>query len=186
MNKTMQEDSNPIKDVLFDYLKSEKKILDLVSQSKFTDIIENALDNLYDKVVSMGKKEESLGILATGLLHYLLTNALIPSQRKIEYNKIDIDIVIPNLKTLETDPKKSLIIYIPKSSENNVIKEKLNQLEKIQPIKDNIWIVTTKKLDFQNKTYEIKKNNSSFSEIINDVGQFVNVQGESKFKILRI
>ena len=112
MNKAMQEESNPIKDILFDYLKSEKKILDFASQSKFTEIIENVLDNLYDKVVSMGVKEESLGILATGLLHYLLTNALIPSQRKIEYNKIEIDIVIPNLKTLEIDPKKSGICFV--------------------------------------------------------------------------
>jgi len=181
----MQEEQNPIKDYLFDYLKS-KKIQELTTQSKFIELINNVLENCFDKIVSMGGKEEGLAILATGLLHYLLTNALIPSQRKIEYNKIEIDIVIPNLKTLQTDPKKSLIICIPKSSDNNIIKEKLNQLEKIQPIKDNIWIITTKELDFQNKTYEIKKNNGSFSKIINDIGQFVNVQGENKFKILRI
>lgn len=185
MNKLMQEEPNPIKDYLFDYLKS-KKIQELTAQSKFIEIINDVLENCFDKIVSMGGKEEGLAILATGLLHYLLTNALIPSQRKIEYNKIEIDIVIPNLKTLQTDPKKSLIIYISKNSDKKVMKEKLNQLEKIQPIKDNIWIITTKELDFQNKTYEIKKNKASISKIINDIGQFVNVQGENKFKILRI
>jgi hypothetical protein len=183
----MQEEPNPIKDFLFDYLKkSEKKIQELISQSKFTEIIDDVLENCYDKVISMGQKEESLGILATGLLHYLLTNAIISSQRKIEYDEIQIDIIIPDLKTLKIDPKKTLILCIPKTIDKTIIEQKLGRLQKIQPIKDNIWIVITKKLDFQNKTYVIEKENASFSKIIYDIAQFVNVQGQSKFKILRI
>jgi len=54
----------------------------------------------------MGEKEEVVGVLATGLLHYLLTNALISSQRKVTYNDNELDIVIPDTKTLEKDPKK--------------------------------------------------------------------------------
>ena len=103
----MQEEPNPIKEFLFNYLKkSEKRIQELISQSKFTEIIDDVLENCYDKVISIGGKE-GLGILATGLLHYLLTNALVFSQRKIEYNGIQIDIIIPDLKTLEIDPKKN-------------------------------------------------------------------------------
>ena len=185
-NKLMSEEPNPIKDFLFGYIKSKEKIQVLTSQSKFTEIIDNVLENCYDKVITMGKKEESLAILSTGLLHYLLTNAMIHSQRKIKYNGIEIDIVIPNLKTLEIDPKKTLIIYIPKTNDINTIEQKLKKLKKIQPINDNIWLVLSKKLDFQNKTYVVKKKNTSFSKIIYDIGQFVNVQGQSKFKILRI
>jgi hypothetical protein len=182
----MQEEPNPIKDFLFDYLKkSEKRILELVSQSKFTEIIDDVLENCYDKVISMGG-EEGLGILATGLLHYLLTNALVSSQRKIDYNGIQIDMIIPDLKTLEIDPKKTLVICIPKTIDKTIIEQKLEQLQKIQPIKDNIWLVTTKKLDVQTKTYVIEKKNASFSKIIYDIAQFVNVQGQNKFKILRI
>ena len=186
-NKLMQEEPNPIKDFLFDYIKkSEEKIQKLTSQSKFAEIIDDVLENCYDRVISMGEKEESLGILATGLLHYILTNALISSQRNIEYNGIPLDIVIPNLKTLEIDPKKTLIICIPKTIDKNTIEQKLEQLQKIQPIKDNIWLVITKKLDFQNKTYVVEKKNVSFSKIIYDIAQFVNVHGQNKFKILRI
>jgi len=186
-NKLMQEEPNPIKDFLFDYIKkSEKNIQELTSQSKFTEIIDDVLENCYDGVISMGEKEESVGILATGVLHYILTNALVSSQRKIEYNGIQIDIIIPNLKTLEIDPKKTLIICIPKTIDKNTIKQKLELLQKIQPIKDNIWLVITKKLDFQNKTYVVKKKNASFSKIIYDIAEFVNVHGQSKFKILRI
>ena len=182
----MQEESNPIKDFLFDYLKkSEKRIQELVSQSKFTEIIDDVLGNCYDKVILMGG-EESLGILATGLLHYLLTNALVPSQRKIDYNGIQIDIIIPDLKTLEIDPKKTLVICIPKTIDKTIIEQKLEQLQKIQPNKDNIWLVTTKKLDVQTRTFVIEKKNATFSKIIYDIGQFVNVQGQNKFKILRI
>jgi len=181
----MSEESNPIKEYLFDYLES-KKIQELTSQSKFPELINDVLENCFDKVISMGEKEESLATLATGLLHYLLTNALIPSQRKIELNGTEIDIVIPNLKTLENDPNKALIIYIPKTMDVNTIKQKLDSLTKIQPNSKNIWLVLSKKLDFQNNTYVIEKKNQSFSKIIVDIGQFVNVQGQNKFKILRI
>ncbi|MBI4131458.1 MAG: hypothetical protein HY476_03100 [Nitrosarchaeum sp.] len=182
----MQEEPNPIKDFLFDYLKkSEKRIQELTLQAKFTEIIDDVLENCYDKVITIGGKE-GLGILATGLLHYLLTNALVSSQRKIEHNEVEIDIVIPDLKTLQIDPKKTLIICIPKTIDKTIIEQKLEQLQKIQPIKANIWLVTTKKLDVQTKTYVIEKKNASFSKIIYDIGQFVNVQGQNKFKILRI
>ncbi len=186
-NKLMQEESNPIKDFLFNHIKnSEKNIQELISQSNFAEITDNVLENCYDKVISMGEKEESLGILATGLLHYLLTNALVSSQRKIEYGGVQIDIIIPNLKTLKIDPKKTLIICIPKTTDKNIIEQKLNQLQKIQPVKDNIWLVTTKKLNFQNRTYVIEQKHASFSKIIYDIAQFVNVQSHNTFKILRI
>lgn len=186
-NKLMQDESNSIKDFLFAYIKnSEKNIRELISQSNFAEIIDNVLENCYDRVISMGSKEESLGILATGLLHYLLTNALVSSQRKIEYEGVQIDIIIPNLKTLKIDPKKTLIVCIPKTTDENIIEQKLNQLQKIQPVKDNIWLVTTKKLIFQNRTYVIEQKHASFSKIIYDIAQFVNVQDYNTFKILRI
>jgi hypothetical protein len=180
----MSEEPNPIKDYLFEYLKS-KKIQELAAQSKFTEIAEDVLENCYDKVISMGEKEENLAVLSTGLLHYLLTNALIPSQRKIEYKGVEIDIVIPNLKTLDVDQNKTIIIYIPKTMNVDIIKQKLDNLKKIQ-LNNNIWLVLSKKLDFQNKTYIVEKKNSSFSKIIEDIWQFVNIQGQNKFKILRI
>ncbi len=182
----MEEESNPVKEYLFNYIeKSEKRFQDLFSHTKMNEIIDDILDNCYHKVALMKNKEESLGVLATGLLHYMLTNAMLASQRKIEYQGVEIDIVIPDLKTLEKDPKKTLIICMPKTLDKNIIKEKLEQLQKIQPEKQNIWLVLTQDLGFD-KTYVIQKEESSFSSIIYDIAQFVNVQGENKFKILRI
>ena len=182
----MEEESNPIKEYLFDYIeKSEKKFQQLFSQTKMDEIINDILDNCYDKVVTMGNREESLGVLATGILHYMLTNAHITSQRKVEYQGVELDIVIPDLKTLEKDPKKTLIIYISKTLDKNSIEEKLKQLEKIQPEKQNIWLVLTQDMGFA-KTFVIQKEKSLFSNIIFDIAQFTNVHGHNKFKILRI
>ncbi|HJJ22718.1 MAG TPA: hypothetical protein OQH54_03260 [Nitrosopumilus sp.] len=183
----MQEETNPVKEYLFDYLlKSDEKIQKLIPDEKFSEIIDDVIENCYDKIITLGEKDESVGILATGLLHFLLTNTLLNSQRKVEYNGIEIDIVIPDLKTLEKDPKQTLIICIPKTSEKKEIEKKLTEIYKIQPEKQNIWLVLSQDLDFKNKSYVIDKKNSTFSEIIYDIAQFVNVHGQSKFKILRV
>ena len=149
----MQEDPNLVKEYLFDYLsKSEEKIQKLISDKKFSEIIDDVITNCYDKIITLGKRDESVGVLATGLLHFLLTNALLTSQRKIQYNGIEIDIVIPDLKTLEKDPKKTLLICIPKTSKKKEIEQKLMELYKIQPEKQNVWLVLSQKLDFENKS----------------------------------
>jgi len=183
----MQEEPNQIKDYLFDYLsKSDEKIQKLILNKKFSEIIDNVMANCYDKIITLGERDESIGILATGLLHFLLTNALLNSQRKVKYNGVEIDIVIPDLKTLEKDPKQTLIIYIPKTSNKKEIEQKLTELYKIQPEKQNVWLVLSQKLDFENRSYILEKDNQTFSKIIFDIAQFVNVHGQNKFKILRI
>jgi len=179
------EEESPIKENLFEYIKkSEKKIQELLSQKKMSVIIEDIISSCYDKVTQKNK-DENLAVLATGILHYMLTNAMITSQRKIEFQGISLDIVIPDLKTLEKDPKKSIIIHIPETSNKILIKEKIELLECIQPEKQNIWLVLNEDLGFKNKTFEIKKG-GSFTNIIFEIVNFVNVQGNDKFKILKI
>ena len=182
----MDEESNPIKDYLFEYIENSKTIPKLIIEKKFDEIIHEITTNCYDKVISMGEKDESVGILATGLLHYLLTNALITSQRKIEYDGNELDIVVPDVKTLEKDPKKTLLICIPKSSDITIIDEKISKLEKIQSEKENIWLVLSKDVPTRKKSFILSKDNNTFSKIIFEIAQFSNVHGTSKFKILRI
>lgn len=183
----MQEESNPVKDYLFEYLlKSEAKIQKLIADKKFSEIIDDIISNCYDKITTMGEKDVSIGILATGLLHYLLTNALINSQRKVEYQGIEIDIIVPDIKTLEKDPKKTLLICIPKSSNKKTIQEKISKLEEIQPEKENIWIVLSENIPIDKKLFVLSKENNTFSKIIYEIAQFSNVGGSNKFKILRV
>ena len=181
------EEPNPVKEYLFNYIhNSEKKFQELFFQEKLDQIINDILEKCYYKITVLDNKEESLGVLATGILHFMLTSTMIASQRKVEYKGIQVDIVVPDLKTLEQDPKKTLVILIPKTLDKKQIQEKLDQLNKIQPENQNIWLVLTQDLGFDYKTYVIKKENGSFSKIIFDIAQFVNVQGHNKFKILRI
>jgi len=181
-----EEEANPIKDYLFEYIENSDTLPSLIIEKKFDVILEDITDNCYDKVISMGEKEEVIGVLATGLLHYLLTNALITSQRKIDFNGTDVDIVVPDIKTLEKDPKKTLLICIPKSSDVNAINEKIAQLEKIQPEKENIWLVLSESIQVKNKSFVLSKKNNTFSKIVFEIAKFSNVGGSNKFKILRI
>ena len=182
----MDDEVNPIKEYLFDYIKSSETIPKLIAEKKFDQIIEEVIQNCYDKILTMGEKNESIGVLATGILHYLLTNALITSQRKVEYSKEDLDIVIPDIKTLENDPKKTLLIYIAKTSNINEIDEKIEKLEKIQPEKENIWTVLSEDIPIKKKSFILSKNNNTFSKIIFEIAKFSNIGGSNKFKILRI
>jgi hypothetical protein len=182
----MEEEPNPIKDYLFEYIEKSETIPNLIIEKKFDQIIEDITTNCYDHIVSIGEKDESVGILATGLLHYLLTNALITSQRKIEYDGNELDIVIPDVKTLEKDPKKTLLICIPKSSDIKTINEKIRKLEKIQSEKENIWLVLSEDISTTKKSFVLSKDNNTFSKIIFEIAKFSNVGGSSKFKILRV
>ena len=107
----MSEAPNPIKDYLFNYIEKSTNITKLISEKKFDIIINEIVENCYDKIILMDKKDEALGILATGILHYLLTNALLNSQRKVEYQGLELDIVIPDIKTLEKDAKMNTINF---------------------------------------------------------------------------
>jgi hypothetical protein len=182
----MQEKPNPVKDYLFEYIEKSSTIPELIVQKKFDLVINEIIHNCYDKIISIGNKDESIGVLATGILHYLLTNALLNSQRKIEYQGVELDIVIPDIKTLEKDSKMTLLICIPKSSDKKIIDGKISQLEKIQPNQKNIWIVLSEDIPTNKKTFVLSKENNSFSKIIFEIAQFSNVSGVNKFKILRI
>lgn len=182
----MQEEPNPVKDFLFDYIENSESIPQLISEKKFDKVIDEIIENCYDKILSMGEKDDVVGVLATGILHYLLTNALITSQRKIEFQGIELDIVVPDTKTLEIDQKKTLLICIPKSSNTKIIEEKISQLEKIQTVKENIWVVLSENISTEKKSFVLSKENNTFSKIIFEIDQFSNVGGANKFKILRV
>jgi len=182
----MSGESNPIKYHLFEYIKKSNTIAKLISEKKFDVIINEIIENCYDKIILMDKKDNAVGILATGILHYLLTNALLSSQRKVDYQGMELDIVIPDIRTLEKDAKMTLLILIPKSSDKKIINEKIFQLKKIQPTKENIWVVLSEDVSIDCKSFVLSKENDSFSKIIFEIAQFSNVGKSNKFKILRI
>ena len=54
----MDEEPNPIKDYLFEYINNSKTIPQLISEKKFDAIINDVIENCYDKIITMGEKDE--------------------------------------------------------------------------------------------------------------------------------
>ncbi len=179
-------DAEQIKEFLFEYIENSETIPGLIAEKRYDEIIKNVTDSCYDKIISMENQDQSVQVLATVLLHYLLTCAQITSQRKIEYDKKEIDIVIPDIKTLEGDPKKTLLICIPKSSDLKTINEEIAKMEAIQPEKENIWMVLSKDTPVEKRTFVLSRKHNTFSDIIFEIAKFSNVGGSSKLKILRV
>ena len=80
----------------------------------------------------------------------------------------------------------TLLILIPKSSDKQIIDQKISQLKAVQPISENIWVVLSKDVSIDCKSFVLSKENNSFSKIIFEISQFSNVGKSNKFKILRI
>ena len=64
--------------------------------------------------------------------------------------------------------------------------EKIAQLKKIQPMKENIWVILSEDISIDCKSFVLSKENNSFSKIIFEIAQFSNVGKSNKFKILKI
>lgn len=126
---------------------------------KIKKILSKTIATIYEKKENIDSDynnfEKSLSILCEAFLHFLLTITSLPSQRKIMLNELDIDLIIPDIKTLYKDPKKTLIIKFDKDSSTI---EYIKKLDNIQKIKENIWIVSATPLEINYRNYVIYKN----------------------------
>jgi len=188
MNKINTQENSPIKQILYNYIyQNESRIQKLIlndSESIFTKIIESC----YKDVINInGDVNKNLGDFIEGALHYLLTLSMTPSQRKIAYNGIEIDIVIPSIKVLSQNPRDSLVIYIPKTNNISVIKSYLNSANKIQPINNNLWIISNEILLHDCKQYVINTSHkNSVTYILENIKYFISHKKINKFKIIGI
>ena len=94
-------ENSPIKDALYAEIDriSQDKINELLLKKEFSVIFENVFDKAINKINEDIDEDEKFGTLAESITHYLFTEMLIPSQRKISYENVELDLVIPN--TLE-------------------------------------------------------------------------------------
>lgn len=125
---------------------------------KIKEILSKTIATIYEKKENIDSDynnfEKSLSILCEAFLHFLLTITSLPSQRKIMLNELEIDLVIPDIKTLYKDPKKTLIIKFDKDLSTI---EYIKKLDNIQKIKENIWIVSATPLEINYRNYVIYK-----------------------------
>lgn len=165
----------------------EKRILSDIAQGESTSAISALFEYCIPTLEKIGKDNpENHGALAEGLIHYLLTIALIPSQRKITVQTVNVDVAVPDTKTLTSSPDDAIVISFLKTKELDTIIENVNKLKKIQPKAENIWIVADEPISLEGKIYTLDKDKFTFSNIINDLISFTSNKKQSKLKIFRI
>jgi hypothetical protein len=164
---------------------SESRILKELSSGEKRGITAEILRGCVREIAKLdGDAHENAGVFAESLCHYLLTNALIPSQRKITLKNTEIDVIIPDSRTLGAAPKNSLVLYFAKTSSENAILESLAKLQNVQPHKENIWVVSKTHLNIPYKTYDVDSV-SSFAGMLDDIDGFLRSKPHSKFRIFR-
>ncbi len=131
---------------------------------------------------------ETTGILCEALLHFMLTATTIPSVRKVSFDGIKLDIVIPNIHTLRNYPDKALVIQIVKEDER-ISKEDQKKIKNIQPNLDNMWVVSKEPFpgDYINYTVDMEydmhaSTRRRFDDIIIDIGSFLEQTGDRSFR----
>ena len=182
------EEISPIKEILYDEIKKipEKQIHELLYNDKYDQLINNILTNVFPKLDAIdGKIFEKIGTLTEGLSHYIFTEMLIPTQRKIIHESIDIDIIIPNKKNLKTNPKNVIIIYFAKINDYECIQKKINDLKKIQPYENNIWVVSYMKVDVLCKNYILNQNKNTFSNLFKNIKKLMKNNKDNELKIFK-
>lgn len=122
--------------------------------------------------------DETLGTLCEALLHFMLTAAVLPSERKVAFNGAELDIIVPSLKALDRNADKCLVIQVVK---NRADPGKVRQAESVQPNRENIWIVSAKKTQAK-RSYSL--DDASFSKIIPDIHAFLSSKGIRNLKLL--
>lgn len=117
------------------------------------DVNPNILDSNLMEFKYSYKRE--LSLLCESLLHFLLTASTIPSSRKVLLKKQELDIVIPEVRTLKTAPEKSLIIKFKR--DDCLSFSSIDDIFNIQPFKKNIWIVSPIEIKSHYKNYILFK-----------------------------
>lgn len=180
------DEPSPIKDMLYKTLEiiSEEKIQQNISKNDTASLMQEILS--ISKIETLdGNKTENYEAFAESLMHYILTNTLIPSQRKITYDGVEIDIVIPDIRTLNSSNKDAIIIFFPKTDDVISIQQRLEKISTVQPVKENIWLVQRASLGLPYKTYELE-GTQTFVNIIDDIKKATSNKIQSKFRIFKV
>ena len=94
-------ENSPIKHALYAKIDSigQEEIHQLLSSGKFLELFEKIYEPVIHSVRNIDEYEKH-GMLAESFTHYLFTEMLIPSQRKITFENIELDMIIPNTTEL--------------------------------------------------------------------------------------
>ena len=177
-------ESSPIKDALYSKIDGigQEQIHQLLLNSKYSELFERIYEPVIHTVQDIDEYEKH-GTLAESLTHYLFTEMLIPSQRKITFENIELDMIIPNTTELQKDNQNTIIIFLVKTSNIAEIKQKIQDLKKLQKDDTKIWIISRDHIEIPQSIYITEK--ESFGKFLKDAQNFIKTKNINKLNIFK-
>ena len=104
-------ESSPIKDALYANIDDvgQERIHKLMLNGKFAELFEKIFETTINSLDGINEYERH-GTLAESLTHYLFTEMLIPSQRKISFKNIELDMIIPSIAQLKKNSDDTICL----------------------------------------------------------------------------
>ena len=177
-------ESSPIKDALYAEIDGigQEQIHQLLLNNKFSELFERIYEPVIHSLQDIDEYEK-YGTLAESLTHYLFTEMLIPSQRKIIFESIELDMIIPNTTELQKDSQNTIIIFFIKTPNIGEIKQKIQELKKLQKDDSKIWIISKNHIEIPQSTYITEK--ESFGKFLKDAQNFIKTKKMNKLNIFK-
>lgn len=154
-------------------------------------IISLILSSCMKELSSSDRDGDATLRLVTALMHYLLTECMIPSERKIQLDDMMLDLVIPSMRVLRSNPDNTLIILIS-SDEVDALNQRLERVYALYP-RVNLWTVVVGNVDvskvgntrvYMMDEYADNQRSLPFSSIIEDIRGFMYSKGIRPFNII--
>tara|TARA_B100000686_G_scaffold347555_1_gene436534 strand:+ start:970 stop:1515 length:546 start_codon:yes stop_codon:yes gene_type:complete len=176
---------SPIKDVLYAEIDKigQEQIHTLLVEEKFSELFEKIYESSINKIDGDLDEYEKHGTLAESFTHYLFTEMLIPSQRKITFENIELDMIIPNTAELKKNINNVVLLHFVKTSKNDEIKLKIQKMKEIQKSDANIWVISKENISIPQVSFTTKRD--SFSRFLKDVQDFVKIKEMNKLNIFK-
>jgi len=177
-------ESSPIKDALYSKIDGigQEQIHQLLLNSKYSELFERIYEPVIHTVQDIDEYEKH-GTLAESLTHYLFTEMLIPSQRKINFENIELDMIIPNTTELQKDSHNTVVILFVKTSNIEQVKQRIQDLKKLQKEDTKIWIISKDRLEITQSVYITEK--ESFGKFLKDAQNFIKTKKMNKLNIFK-
>ena len=177
-------ESSPIKDALYANIDDigQEHIHKLMLDGKFAELFERIFETTISNLDGINEYEKH-GIAAESLTHYLFTEMLIPSQRKISFKNTELDMIIPSVAQLKKNSNNTILIFFAKTSSIDEIKQRIQKIKMIQNSDSNIWVISKDDIQIPQITYMTKK--ESFSKFLKDTQTFVKTKEIGKLNIFK-
>jgi hypothetical protein len=177
----VQADVKAILYSIIDKVGKEKIRMEVHAEIKSSELLCNEILEKCKSKLGYDLDDETLGMLCEALLHFMLTASVLPSERKVYWKGVNLDIVVPSLKILSKSPDRAIVIQIIRTAAEFT---KMKQAESVQPHYENIWILSARRLEVGRKNYYVGSGQFPYCRMVSDINTFLVRKGDRGLKML--